>query len=168
MQNPRLEDSGGLSVNRVIVPIIVILAVLHILIIGLILSINNTTTKLSRTMQESGTYVEEATSLLAGSSLLSETCTNFVLMPLNGSGDVNVNPLVAYANELNEDRRGADVLDRFRGYNVSQEALDHLTLAAESAQRMVDAQLHALADDLHQDLRYVVDDAVVEKPSVFP
>ncbi len=145
MHKPRLENFGGLSANRVIIPIIVALAILHIIIIGLIVSINSASLSLSRTMQDSGTYIEDATSVLAGSSVLSETCINFILMPLNGNGDVNVNPLVAYANELNTDRRGSQVLEKFGGYRVSQAALDDLTLAAGCADSMVDAQLHALA-----------------------
>ena len=145
MQNPRLENSGGLSVNRVMVPIIVTFAILHVAIVVLIISINSASTSLSRTMQDSGIYIEDATSVLAGSSLLSETCTNFVLMPLNGSGDVNVNPLVAYANELNTERRGGQVLDKFSGYRVSQAAMDDLALAAGCADSMMRAQLHALA-----------------------
>ncbi len=145
MQNPRLENPGGWSANRVIVPIIVALAILHIIIIGLIVSINSASISLSWTMQDSGAYIEDATSVLAGSSLLSETCTNFVLMPLNGNGDVNVSPLVAYANELNTDRRGSLVFEKFSGYRVSQSALDDLTLAAGCADSMLDAQLHALA-----------------------
>ena len=137
MQKPRLESSEGLSVNRVVVPIIVALAILHIAMVGLIVSINSASISLSRIMQDSGTYIEDATSVLAGSSLLSETCTNFVLMPLNGSGDVNVTPLVAYANELNTDRRGSRVLKKFGGYSVSQAALDDLMLAAGCADSMV-------------------------------
>ena len=35
MQQRRIEYSGGLSVNRVIVPIIVVLAILHIIIVCL-------------------------------------------------------------------------------------------------------------------------------------
>lgn len=145
MQKPRPVLSRGISANRLIVPIIAALALLHVAIIGLIVSINSSSISLSRTIQDSGTYIEDATALLAGSSLLSETCTNYVLMPLNGSGDVNVNALVAYANELNTDRRGRHVLAKFSGYEVSQAALDDLTLAAGCADSMVDAQLHAMA-----------------------
>ena len=145
MQNARIENSGSISANRVVVPIIVALAILHIIIIGLIVSINSASLSLSRTMQDSGTYIEDATSLLAGSSLLSETCTSFVLMPFNGSGEVNVNPLVAYANELNTDRRGSQVLEKFSGYQISQAARDDLILAADCADSMLEAQLHALA-----------------------
>ena len=145
MQKLRLDHSGGISANRMIVPIIVLLAICHVIIIGLIVSINSASTSLSRTMQNSGTYIEDATSLLAGSSLLSETCTNFVLMPLDGNGDINVSPLVAYANELNTDRRGSQVLEKFSKYSVSQEAMDDLTLAAGCADSMMQSQLHAMA-----------------------
>lgn len=145
MEKQGVDKSGGISANRLIVPIITMLAILHIAIIFLIVSINTASVSLSRTMQNSGTYIEDATSLLAGSSLLSETCTNFVLMPLNDDGDVNVHPLMAYANELKTERRGSQVLEKFSGYTVSQEALDDLTKAAGCADSMMEAQLHAIA-----------------------
>lgn len=145
MQKLRLENSGGISANRMIVPIIVTLAIVHAVIIGLIVMINSASISLSQTMQNSGTYIEDATSVLAGSSLLSETCTNYVLMPLNDSGEVNVHPLAAYANELSTDRRGSQALAKFSGYTVSQEALEDLTTAAGCADSMLEAQLHAIA-----------------------
>ena len=139
------KNLGGLPANRVIVPLVVILAIFHIAIIGLILSISSQSSQLSQTMQRSGSYIEEATSLLAGSSLLSETALNFVLAPTTQDGEVNIHPLVAYANELTTDRRGDQIVERFRGYHVSDEIMDYLTTAAASANNMMEAQLHALA-----------------------
>ena len=127
------------------IPITILLAVLHVCIISLIMAINTTSSSLSKTMQASGEYIEDATSLLAGSSLLSETATNFVLVPLTEDGAVNVFPLSAYAGELTQDRRGQQVAERFRGYEVSGEVLDTIDQAADSAEAMMEAQLHALA-----------------------
>lgn len=131
--------------NRVVIPLVIILAILHVGIIGLILSINTQTGELSQTMQKSSAYIEEATSLLAGSSLLSETASNFVLVPTTQDGEVNIHPLVAYANELSVDRWGDRIVERFRNYQVSDEVMEPLTRAAESADNMMEAQLHALA-----------------------
>ena len=91
---------GGIAANSLMRPIIIILAVLHIAIIGLIMQINATSAELSETMKTAGQQIEEATSVLAGTSLLSETSTNFILMPVTEHGEVNVDPLVALLHAL--------------------------------------------------------------------
>ena len=136
---------GGLSGNALMIPIVVVLAVLHVLIIAIILRINTSSASLSLIMQSAGQYTMDATSLQAGSSILSETASTYVLMPTAENGEVNVGPLIAYANELKVDRRGDQVLERFRGYDVSDEAVDRLSEAAESAGLMLESQLHAIA-----------------------
>ena len=73
---------GGISANSLVMPIVVVLAILHIVIIGLILAISAYSGSLSRIMQDSGAYTQDATSLLASSSLLSETASHYVLMPV--------------------------------------------------------------------------------------
>ena len=78
---------GGIAANSLMRPIIIILAVLHIAIIGLIMQINATSAELSETMKTAGQQIEEATSVLAGASLLSETSTNFILMPVTEHGE---------------------------------------------------------------------------------
>ena len=100
---------GGIAANSLMRPIIIILAVLHIAIIGLIMQINATSAELSETMKTAGQQIEEATSVLAGTSLLSETSTNFILMPVTEHGEVNVDPLVAFATEIQRPRRGNQV-----------------------------------------------------------
>lgn len=81
---------------------------------------------------------------MAGSSLLSETASNYVLMPLTESGEVNAMPLMAYAQELGEDRRGPQVLERFRGYDADPEAVALIEQAAACAEAMREAQLRAI------------------------
>ena len=136
---------GGVSANALVMPIVVILSVLHILIIAVILMISTSSSNLSAIMRNAGQYTQEATSLLAGSSLLSETSSNFVLMPLTEAGEVNVSPLQAYANELKEPRRGDQVLERFKGYQIEAEEMELLETAARSANAMLEAQLHAIS-----------------------
>lgn len=135
----------GAPAGKLVMPIVVLTGVLHILVIIMILMINTVSTELSTIMQNAGRYNQDATSLLAGSSLLSETSSNFILMPLTEGGEVNVSPLAAYAAELTQDRRGPQVVARFRTYDVPQKALEQLEVAAESADYMLDAQLHAIA-----------------------
>ena len=136
---------GGIAANSLMRPIIIILAVLHVAIIGLIVQINATSAELSETMKTAGQQIEEATSVLAGASLLSETSTNFILMPVTEHGEINVGPLVAFATEIQRPRRGNQVLERFRNYDVSPDAIRCLTAAAGNAELLKDAQLHALA-----------------------
>ena len=136
---------GGIAANSLMRPIIIVLALLHVAIIGLIMQINATSAELSETMKTAGQQIEEATSVLAGASLLSETSTNFILMPVTEHGEINVAPLVAFATEIQRPRRGNQVLERFRNYDVSPDAIQRLTAAAGNAELLKDAQLHALA-----------------------
>ena len=135
----------GVPAGKVVMPIVVLTGVLHLLVIIMILMINSVSTELSTIMQNAGKYNQDATSLLAGSSLLSETSSNFILMPKTEGGEVNLNPLAAYAAELTQDRRGPQVVARFKTYDVPEKALEQLEIAAESADNMLDAQLHAIA-----------------------
>ena len=112
----------------------------------MILMINSVSTDLSTIMQNAGKYNQDATSLLAGSSLLSETSSNFILMPKTEGGEVNINPLAAYAAELTQDRRGPQVVARFKTYDVPEKApWSSSKLPRRDADNMLDAQLHAIA-----------------------
>ena len=142
-QSPK--EVGGISANSVMVPILAVLSVLHVIIIFLIISINSTSSELSSTMKTSGEQINVATSLLAGSSLMSETSGNFILMPVSRNGKVNVGHLIAYANELENPRRGNQVMERFRGYGVADEVMAPLSIAAKDANKMMRDQLHAIS-----------------------
>ena len=139
------KKTGGIAANSLMRPIIVVLAILHIVIFALIVQINSTSAELSATMKTAGKQVEEATSILAGSSLLSETSTNFILMPLTEHGEINAGPLAAYAGELKIPRRGNQVMERFRNYDVDEKAVSYLKAAAGNAEQLKEAQLHAIA-----------------------
>ena len=136
---------NGISANALVLPVAVVVGVLHLAVIMVIFSINSSSTALSTIMQNSADYMNDATSLLGGSSLLSETSSNFVLMPVTEAGQVNVGPLTAYAGELDNPRRGDQVIQRFRGYDVSEEAFAMLSTAAVSADAMLSSQLHAIS-----------------------
>ena len=136
---------GGITANSFMRPIIAILAVLDIAIIGMFLQINSGASRLSTVMTNVGVYIGEANSLLAGVSLLNQTAANFVLVPVKKTGEFNAAPLTVYANTLSRHRRGSDVLERFRDYEVSEKARSYLSAAARDADRMTEIQLHALA-----------------------
>lgn len=127
------------------IPTVLLLAVLHTVIILSIIHININSSALSSIMRTYNGYISDATSLLAGSSLLSETSSIYVLMPFDEEGQPNVSSLVAYVNELQNPRRGQDVLARFAQQDIGEEAARLLRAAADSADRMNEAQRHALA-----------------------
>lgn len=139
------KQAGGVSANRLVMPIVVVLAILHVSIIALIMLISVSSSELSTNMRKSGVYTQEATSLLAGSSILSETASNYVLMPETEQGEVNAQPLMAYAQELAQPRRGADVLAKFQTYDVPEGVLARVEESAKCAGNMLEAQLHAIA-----------------------
>ena len=141
----KFEGGKGVSVHALVLPLVIVLAVLHVAVIWLFFSISTESNRLSTIMRNAGTYTQDATSLLAGSSTLSETASSFVLLPILENGEVNVGPLNAYAQELTMDRRGDQVMARFREYDVSAEAEALLAQAADSANQLWEVQLHALA-----------------------
>lgn len=146
MRDSEKKAFGGVSANRLMPPVLVVLAVLHAAIIALIVMINGSSSSLSAIMQNAGMYNQEATTLLARSSLLNETASNFVLLPTDEAGEVNVGPLMAFARELsNAERRSDAILAKFRTYDVSPDTLALIQSAADSANFMLENQLHAIS-----------------------
>lgn len=139
------KQIGGIPANRIAVPVIILLILFHLLVIFLFFSISRQSQKMSMIMQKTAEYTSDATDILGGSSLLSETATNFILMPVSESGDINYSPLMAYAAELKKDRRGPQVAKRFKTYAVSDEDRMYINEAAVAADEMMNSQVHALA-----------------------
>ena len=136
---------NGVSAQKLLIPIIAVLVILHALIIYLIISINSTSGVLSATMQRSGAYTSDATSLLASTSMMSETSSNYILLPTLEDGSANIGPLVAYTEALDSDDRGDSVSARFREYEVSPQIVGLMDEAAACHNEMVENQLHAIA-----------------------
>ena len=137
---------GGAPANAFFVPTVVVLAILNIIVVSLMFSTFSQSSKISQVTQNSSAYISEATSLLAGASMLSETSSNYVLMPLTTTGEPNIGPLISYTNEMgNTDHRGDQVLADFETYDVTGEALQNIREAAESANALITLQNHALA-----------------------
>lgn len=141
----KIHRISGVPAGKLVIPIVAVLVALHFAVISVIFMINKTSGTLSAAMRDAGLYKQEATSLLAGSSVLSETASGFILLPVTGDGESNVGPLSFYAQELTQNRRGPDVIQRFQTYDVPEKAMEYLSVAAESADNMLDAQLHAIA-----------------------
>ena len=147
----RNNGKNGISSLAIIIPLVIIVAIMHSLVIYLIFSISRESSKLSTTMRKSGEYTMDAASLLSGASVLSETSLSFILLPISENGELNLMPLAAYANELSVERRGDQVAARFEGYDVSDEIKQKIKEAAVCANNMLNAQLHAIAlvTDIH-------------------
>lgn len=140
------KSKKSISINVVTVSTCIVLAILHVIIIFVILMINKSSSSLSAIMERSSARLEIATALQAGSSVLSETSSSFILIPTTDEGAVNVGPLMGYASELSQPRRGQQVLTQLRESGVTDEAvLAPLAVAAENANAMQENQLHAIA-----------------------
>ena len=136
---------GGVAANALIFPLLVLFVILHISIVFLIIEVNRSDDSLADLMLRSGVYQQTATSLQAGSSILSETASGFAQMPVKPDGSPNVGPLTAYAEELGNDRRGDQVVALFQSYDVSDAVRANIEDAAEKATQMQEIQLHAIA-----------------------
>ena len=62
---------------------------------------------------------------------MSETSGNYVLMPITENGEVNAAPLMAYAEELKNPRRGEQVTAAFRRHDVDDDVMGLIEKAAE-------------------------------------
>ncbi|MBO4573071.1 MAG: GGDEF domain-containing protein [Clostridia bacterium] len=138
------KSVGGFRAKSLIIPLAIVLAILHAVIVAMIVRVSYNSNKQSVVMRNYSEYIADATSLLAGSSLLSETARTYILMPETEGGVVNYGPLLGYVEEYSVKRRGSDVVARFEGYDVDKKARDYVAAAALNADKMVDAQLHAI------------------------
>ena len=143
--NTRKKRSNGVSTNTLVVPLVVVLAFLFNLIVYAIYEVNRSTGDLSKMMNDYGNYQREATDMLGGSSLLSETSLSVVQTPVFDDGMVNYGPLVAYGNELSGERSGPKTLENFRTYNVGENVLNYMITASECYEYALKIQFHAIA-----------------------
>lgn len=137
--------SKVISILVIIWPLIAVIAALHIVVIFLIISINDNSGILSSTMQNSSVYVSDASALMARTSMLGETSSNYILMPETDEGEVNFGPLTAYAQEMKNSISGADMEEQFQKYNVSDEVKARIAVAGECSDEMVLMEKHAIA-----------------------
>ncbi|MBQ7445684.1 MAG: bifunctional diguanylate cyclase/phosphodiesterase [Clostridia bacterium] len=135
----------GLSVKAFAFPLLIIVAILHIIIIVLIIDVNRSSTMLSELMKRSGEYQIDATSMQGTNTVLSETSANYIQRAGITPNDINVQPLSTYAKELDADTRSFRLLEKFRTYDVSEEVLSNFEQAAELCDQMTEVQLHAIS-----------------------
>ena len=145
MDENKKSKIGGISANKLVIPLVILLFFLYVSLGILTYEVYRTTNEISDKMQKSGFYQQEISSMQAGAGLMSETSTNFVVMPLTEEGSVNVGPLKAYAGELENDRRGPQVVERFEKYEVSEKAMDYLKAASEFSEKLREIQSHVIS-----------------------
>lgn len=139
------DSSKAVSIIVIIWPLIAAIAVLHIGIIFMIISINDQSAVLSQTMQNSSRYVSEVSSLMARTSMLVETSSNYILMPENEDGTVNFGSVTAFSEELKTSETGAEISAKINSFDVSDEVRGLISSAGEASDEMVKMELHALA-----------------------
>ena len=122
-----------------------IMAILLFLNVWLVFAVNRESNELSDTMQNSGLYLEEISSLQVGANTLSETASIFIQTPVDSDGSTRFGPLMTYVEELGRDRRPQQIAERFRSYDVADEAKQIVDHAAETASAMSETQTHAIA-----------------------
>ena len=135
----------NVSTKAFTIPLLIIVTLIHISIIMLIININRASNNLFDLMQRSGDYQIDATSMQASNTVMSETCNNYIQMPVTADSSPDVGPLMAYVNELSSERRSPKVAERFRHYNVSSEVLICVVKASEYSEQIKDIQIHAIS-----------------------
>ena len=135
----------GISTNMLVIPFVIILVFLHIVIVLLIRDVNHSENVLFNQMQQCSDFQQDATNIQAGASILSETATSFILQPLTGDDETNVGPLMTYVQELDRDRRGPEMAERFRQKAISAEAQALIDDAAAVTEQMAEIQTHAMS-----------------------
>lgn len=135
----------GVPANVIIVPLEIILAVLLFFIFILVLETNRSSNELADLIERFGVYQQDETDLQTGINILSETAVTYIQTPVTGDGAPNVGPLKAYANELGRDRRGPQIAERFRDYQVSDEVRGYIDHASEVSVEMMEIQIHAIS-----------------------
>ncbi len=136
---------GGLSTPKIVIPIAVVLAVLHAIIITVISIIGGSSSQTTKLIADYERYSAEATGIVRRSSVLSETASTFCLNPTMGGDQTNSGPLIPYVNYyLNEELDGRYVLACFEEYEIGDEIKQKILDAANDVDVMIAAQVHAI------------------------
>lgn len=139
------RKAGGVSASSFLIPVIIVLVILLATVVSLVYSVNKEGARLADVITEGNENIIDVTDLIAGSSLLNESSTQYIIQPVTPNGDQILGPLGAYTRELGLPRRGPEVLARFDGVDLDEGVRKNLELASENAQFMYESQLHALA-----------------------
>ena len=98
------RKKSGIPTWKIVLFIAVVMIALHAMIAGSIASVSRASNGMTEIMRTYSEYMSDVTSLQEGASRLSETATSFLLCPELPNGELNVGPLQAYAQELQQDQ----------------------------------------------------------------
>ena len=142
----RIKTIGGMSLKLVLVPFMVVLLLLHISVIILVINSNSKNQAQLDTINNSNSYRDEVTNILAGYSQLSELSSNFITKPIVEDGNLNLSVLIGYYSGLNDSNRNPDLIySRTLDFNVSEKVHNHIKDAIDGVKFMIAVQLHSLA-----------------------
>ena len=145
MTKREAREIGGFPANLFIIPLSVVLAILLAAIIVLFLMVNESSSKLSDLMQDYEVHNLDATTLEVDMNVLATTIENSLKHPVKEDGSISKGPLTSYARELSGGTHAPEIAERFRHYEVRDEARAHIESAAEAAERMREIQSHIIA-----------------------
>ncbi|MBO4540123.1 MAG: GGDEF domain-containing protein [Clostridia bacterium] len=145
--NSTKKKLGGLSTPKVVIPVAVILAILHALIVFVITIVDDSSAQMAALINDYENYSAEATAIVKNSSVLSETASGYCVMPEEEeTGNLRVSLLLAYVRELNSmECYGDCLIVHFDEYDVGENIKKSVFSAANEASRMMAAQRHAIA-----------------------
>lgn len=136
---------GGVKVNTLVIPLVIVLAILHIMIIIFIYEVNRSSSELAAMLEQSSTLQSDATNMHAANSILSETATTFTVVPTDKEGNLILGPLNAYAQELRRGRRNKVSAETFKKKGASRSIQAYISKATDYADQMAETQTHALS-----------------------
>lgn len=151
MKNKKQENStllskipGGARTKDIAIPIAVLLAIAHLIIISMIILSTKHSVAISNTLQNYSIYISEANELNTITMVLSETSSSYIMTP-SANGETIAGPMLRYATEFAEEHRRADIISKFEKYNVNEKAKSSIVEAGKLSDIMIETQIHAIA-----------------------
>ena len=136
----------AVSARTIILPAVISVIVILSIMVAFIHITNSLNRKLAQSLRDSAEYVEEISDFSAGTSLLNETSSNFIVNPVDGEGNTIWGQIRPFAIELETGhRRAKDLQASFANYHVGSETIQHINEACEHAEFFLETQLHAIA-----------------------
>lgn len=137
--------TGGIRTRAIVFPVAVLLAFIHFVVIVMVVLGNKHSTAINTILQDYGEYSAEASTFMSGTMQLSETAGVYVMTPVRETGELNYGPIISYATEYAKENRASDIIAKFEKYDVGDDVLEDIKLAAANSEIMVNAQLRAIA-----------------------
>lgn len=144
-KNKATVKTEGISVNTMVIPMIVVIAVMLTAIVALLIAVNINTQRRQAVSDETSTQKIQIDSLKDRVLRLSSYADNYVNSPTTKTGMVNWRPVHSYAVEI-ADGDAADFLDMFEEYKYTSADIRSVAVRfATHANYLIKAQLHAIA-----------------------